>query len=137
VTEGEKQVILVRVPPSFLVAERDPSLRQVLAEITAENFPSASIYSAGDETEAVATLPRLRPPCVAILHWSLLAQGSATLSLFHAAGVPVLLTSAWDPATIEEAGPASGKLKKPFELHEYVATLNDLLASWPAPGTPD
>jgi len=124
------------VPRSFLVAERDASLRQVLTEITAESFPSAAIYSARDETEVVATLPRLRPPCVAILHWSLLARGSATLSLFQAAGVPVLLTSAWDSATIEGAGPASGRLRKPFEFHEYVTTLNDLLASWPAPGTP-
>ena len=125
------------VPPCFLVAERDSSLRQVLAEITAETFPSATVYSAQDETEALATLPRLRPPCVAVLHWSLLDEGSATLALFQAAGVPVLLTSAWDSVTIAEAGPARGRLKKPFELHEYVACLQDLLASWPAPGTPD
>jgi|GEM_PF-2210221 hypothetical protein len=127
---------LVRVPASFLVAERDSSLRQVLAEITAETFPSATVYSAQDETEALATLPRLRPPCVAVLHWSLLDEGSATLALFQAAGVPVLLTSAWDSATIAEAGPAR-RLKKPFELHDYVACLQELLAAWPAPGKPD
>ena len=125
------------VAPSFLVAERDSSLLQVLAEITAETFPSATVYSARDETEAIATLPRLRPPCVAVLHWSLLDEGAATLALFRAAGVPVLLTSAWDSATIAEAGPASGRLKKPFELNEYVASLKGLLAAWPAPGTPD
>jgi hypothetical protein len=45
VTQCEK-VILVLVPASFLVAERDSSLRQVLAEITAETFPSATVYSA-------------------------------------------------------------------------------------------
>jgi hypothetical protein len=101
----------------------------VLAEITAETFPSATVYSAQDETEALATLPRLRLPCVAVLHWSLLDEGSATLALFQAAGVPVLLTSAWDSVTIAEAGPGSGRLKKPFELHEYVACLQDLLAS--------
>jgi len=127
----------MRVPPSFLVAERDSSLRQVLAEITAESFPSATVFSAQDESEVVATLPRLRPPCVAVLHWSLLDQGTETLALFQAAGVPVLLTSAWDETTIADAGPAHGKLKKPFELHEYVASLKQLLAAWPAPGTPD
>jgi DNA-binding response OmpR family regulator len=127
----------VLVPPSFLVAERDPSLRQVLAEITADSFPSAAVYSARDEAEALATLPRLRPPCVAVLHWSLLDQGSATLARFHDAGVPVLLTSAWGTDSIAGAGPASGRLKKPFDLHEYVACLKELLATWPAPGTPD
>src|SRR5678815_1268900 len=93
---------LVRVPASFLVAERDSSLRQVLAEITAETFPSATVYSAQDETEALATHGGRSLGSVAVLHWSLLDEGSATLALFQAAGVPVLLTSAWGSATVAE-----------------------------------
>ncbi|HEY3585797.1 MAG TPA: hypothetical protein VGK85_01530 [Myxococcaceae bacterium] len=120
--------------PSFLVAERDLSLRQMLAEITAENFRDAVVFTARNEEEALAALPRLRPPCVAVLHWSLLDGGAATLAEFHNAGVPVLLTSAWNPTRVVGASPASVRLQKPFDLEDYVGRLRELLASWPEPG---
>jgi len=121
-------------PPSFLVAERDVSLRQVLAEITAESFQDAVVFTARDEAEALATLPRLRPPCVAVLHWSLLDRGAATLAEFQSAGVPVLLTSAWNPTRVVGALPASVRLQKPFDLEDYIGRLKELLATWPDPG---
>ena len=118
--------------PSFLIAEGDPSLRQLLADITAEHFPGAAVYLAEDEAEALAMLPRLRPPCVAVLHWSLLASTS-TLVDFHNATIPVLLTSAWDSRRVGAAGPATVRLQKPFDLHVYVERLKELLAKWPDP----
>lgn len=120
--------------PSFLVAERDVSLRQVLAEITAENFEDAVVFTAQNEEEALATLPRLRPPCVAVLHWSLLDGGEATLAEFRSAGVPVLLTSAWNPTKVIGAVPAGVQLQKPFDLEDYIGRLRELLATWPDPG---
>jgi len=120
--------------PSFLVAERDLSLRQVLAEITAESFQDAVVYTAQNEEEVLATLPRLRPPCVAVLHWSLLDGGAATLAEFQSAGVPVLLTSAWNPKRLVGAAPASARLQKPFDLEDYVGRLRELLGTWPEPG---
>ena len=120
--------------PSFLVAERDLSLRQLLAEITAESFRGAVVFTARDEEEALAALPRLRPPCVAVLHWSLLDGGAKTLAEFHNAGVPVLLTSAWGPSKVVGAVPASARLQKPFNLEDYVGRLRELLATWPDPG---
>jgi hypothetical protein len=117
--------------PSFLVAERDPFLRQALVEITAEHFPRAAVYQARDATEAVAAIPRLRAPCVAVLHWSLLDD--AALVRFRDASVPVLLTSAWDSTMIAGSGPAAVLLRKPFDLHVYVNHLRELLASWPHP----
>jgi len=120
--------------PSFLVAERDLSLRQVLAEITAENFQDAVVFTAQSEEEVLATLPRLRPPCVAVLHWSLLDRREATLAEFHHAGVPVLLTSAWHPTKVVGAGPGSVQLQKPFDLEDYIGRLRELLAAWPDPG---
>jgi hypothetical protein len=120
--------------PSFLVAERDLSLRQVLAEITAENFRDALVFTAESEAEALAALPRLRPPCVAVLHSSLLDGGGATLAEFHKAGVPVLLTSAWGPARVVGAGPTGVLLQKPFNLDDYIGRLQELLAAWPDPG---
>jgi hypothetical protein len=120
--------------PSFLVAERDLSLRQVLAEITAESFEDAVVFTARNEEEVLAALPRLRPPCVAILHWSLPDRGAATLAEFHNAGVPVLLTSAWSPTRVVGAAPASVRLQKPFDLEDYIGRLRELLATWPDPG---
>ena len=120
--------------PSFLVAERDLSLRQVLAEITAETFQDAVVFTARNEEEALATLPRLRPPCVAVLHWSLLDRGAATLAEFRNAGVPVLLTSGWSPTRVVGAVPANVRLQKPFDLEDYVGRLRELLGTWPEPG---
>lgn len=120
--------------PSFLVAERDVSLRQVLAEITAESFQDAVVFTARNEEEALATLPRLRPPCVAVLHWSLLDGGAATLTEFRSAGVPVLLTSAWNPTKVIGTVPAGVQLQKPFDLEDYIGRLRELLATWPDPG---
>ena len=119
------------VQPSFLVAERDPSLRQVLSELTMEHFPDATVFTARAEAEALAILPRLRPPCVAVLHWSLLDGGSSTFVQFHNAGVPVVLTSAWDSRNGFGAGPASVRLRKPFDVDEYVDGVRALLATWP------
>jgi len=113
--------------PSFLIAEGDPSLRHLLAEITADYFPRASIYQARDEGEALAALPSLQAPCVAVIHWSLLDDAS-TLLQFRNARVPVLLTSAWDSRIVNGAGPVTARLQKPFHLHEYLELLKDLLA---------
>ena len=119
--------------PSFLLAERDPYLRDVLAAITEESFPGAAVYQAGSEAEALAMLPKLTPPCVAVLHWSLLEGGEATLSVFRSAGVPVVLTSGWGSGEVFGVGPANARLQKPFDLHVYVEQLNELLATWPDP----
>ena len=85
---------------SFLVAERDPLLRQTLAEITAEHFPGAAIFPARDEAEAIATLPRLRPPCVAENVANARAAGTRAELNLNASRIP---TSPAPPITIVSA----------------------------------
>ena len=132
-TRSEERVPRLLGPPSFLLAERDRSLREILAAITEESFPDAAVYLASNEAEALATLPRLRPPCVAVLHWSLIEGGAATLTVFRDAGIPVLLTSGWGSSEISGSGPVGARLRKPFDLHVYVGRLTELLATWPDP----
>ena len=122
---------------SVLVADSDPLVLQALVDATAQHFPVAALLTAGNETEVLAALPRLQPPCVAVLHWSLLDADNATLRKFKDAGVPVLLISGWHAASFELATPVSARLRKPFELQEYVDLLRTLIAKWPAPGGAD
>jgi CheY-like chemotaxis protein len=124
---------------SVLVAERDASLRQVLAEVTRENFPRSQVYVARDADELLSIIPSLRPPSVAVFHWGLNAQRrDECVRQLRRAGIPIVLTSDWDPSrALQDPGPAAmlkagdvqALLRKPFELRDYVGLLKRMIAT--------
>jgi CheY-like chemotaxis protein len=127
----------VGVLSSVLVAERDASLRQVLAEVTRENFPDSQVYVVGDADELLRAIPRLQPPSVAVLHSGLMTEQRAEcVRQLRGAGIPIVLTSAWDPyhatqdpgpAALLKAGEVQALLRKPFDLYDYIVLLQRLL----------
>ncbi len=127
-----------RVAGSILVAEHDASLRQVLAEVTRENFPGSRVYVARDAAEVLSIIPKLSSPAVAVLHWGLASTaGDECIRQLRAASVPVLITSAWDtfhlaqgpgPVAMLKTGEVQALLRKPFDLSEYIVLLKRLLA---------
>jgi len=113
---------------SILIADRDFSVCEVLADVTRDHFPESSIHLARSGEEVLEVLPMLRPPAAAVLHWGLSENLEECVRLVRRAGVPILLISAWDlPRALAEVGPTEAALQKPFDLSDYVAAIQRLL----------
>ena len=113
---------------SILIADRDYSVREVLAEVTRDHFPGTSVHLARSGEELLEIVPKLLPPSAAVLHWGLTENLGECVGRLRAAGVPILLVSAWDlPGAIAAVGPTEASLQKPFDLGDYVATIRRLL----------
>ena len=116
---------------SILIADRDFSVREALADVTRDHFPGSSIHLASSGEEVLEILPMLRPPSAAVLHWSLSEDLGECVRRVRSAGVPVLLISSWDlPRAVAAVGPTEASLQKPFDLGDYVDTIRRLLARW-------
>jgi DNA-binding response OmpR family regulator len=113
---------------SIVIADRDDSVREVLADVTRDHFPGTSVHLARSGEELLELVPKLRPPSAAVLHWGLAEDMGECVRRLHATGVPILLVSAWDlPGAIAAVGPTEASLQKPFDLGEYVAIIQRLL----------
>jgi len=118
---------------SILIADRDHSVREVLADVTREAFPDATVQVAGSGDEVLEVLAKLSNPSAAVVHWAIAEErGAECMRRLREARVPVLLISAWDLShTANALAPSEALLQKPFELHDYLAIVRQLLAQGP------
>jgi DNA-binding response OmpR family regulator len=121
-------VVIRSAVSSILIADRDFSVREVLADVTRDHFPESSIHLARSREEVLEIVPKLHQPSAAVLHWGLSEDLGECVRQLRSAGVPILLISAWDlPRVVAATGPTEASLQKPFDLGDYVAAIRRLL----------
>jgi hypothetical protein len=78
--------------------------------------------------EVLELAGNLKPPCVAVLHWSVAkAEIAECVRRLKAASAKILLTSAWDVSPVMYQVDIDGMLKKPFDLSDYLASLRSII----------
>jgi CheY-like chemotaxis protein len=126
----------MRCAPRVLVADDDESLCALLAEVLRDEC-GAEVESVGDGEAAVAALAAGAYALLVLDLGMPRADGFAVLRWIGgrppAERVPVVVCSAGHASKIAEAARlgVAGVLEKPFDLDEFLGTVNPILAGSP------